>query len=167
MFQPTPPNPGAGNVLETNHAMPFTLGLAMLVSATFGTSTAAMVAVPVPQPFVPQAQTVEQYVRSYFADIPLMADIAQCESKFRQYGKNGKVLRGHNPDDIGVMQINQYYHRSRADKMDIDINSIEGNVAFARYLYEREGTMPWLSSSKCWAESKKDITTGPIAMNTK
>jgi|GEM_PF-811832 len=158
---PRRPNPGTGNVLETNHDMPFTLGLAMLVSATFGTSASAVV-IPVPQPFMPQAQTVKQYVESYFADIPIMVDIAQCESKFRQYGANGKVLRGNNPDDFGVMQVNQFYHRSTAEKLDIDINTIEGNVEYARYLYEREGTMPWISSSKCWATSKKDITTGPM-----
>lgn len=123
-----------------------------------------MVAVPAPQPFVPQAQTTEQYVRSYFADIPVMIDISRCESKFRQFGPNGKVLRGDNPDDFGIMQINQHYHRAEAEAMNLDINTIEGNVAFARFLYEREGTMPWLSSSRCWASSDRDITTGRLAV---
>ncbi len=151
---------------EKNHDMPLTLGLAMFVSAALGPSASSVAVPPMPQPFAPQAQTVEQYVRSYFADIPVMADIASCESKFRQFGADGKVKRGVNPDDVGVMQINQYYHGKEAAGMGINIMSIEGNVEFARFLYEREGTMPWLSSSKCWATSRADITTGPIASNS-
>lgn len=135
--------------------MSFSLGLAMLVSAAFGNnvalaSTTVPNAIPLPQAYLPKAQTVHEYVSSYFADIPVMVDIAGCESKFRQFDKNGNVLRGDVPQDVGVMQVNEYYHGKEAANLGIDLYTIEGNVEFARYLYEKEGTTPWLSSSKCW-----------------
>ena len=39
-------------------------------------------------------QSVEATVREYFADIPVMIEIARCESKFRQFADSGNVLRG-------------------------------------------------------------------------
>jgi len=97
--------------------------------------------------------TVEEYVDSYFADTPVLARIAHCESTLRHYGKNGTVIRGKkNPYDVGIMQINELYHGKTAKRLGIDLYSIEGNLAYARYLLEREGTAPWLSSVKCWGE---------------
>ena len=91
--------------------------------------------------------TVEEYVRNYFSDIPIMVEIARCESRFRQHDKNGKVLRGKvNTLDRGVMQINEYYHNDEADKLGYDLLTIEGNTAYARYLYEKYGVKPWKSS---------------------
>lgn len=82
-----------------------------------------------------------------------MVDIARCESTFRQFDKNGNVLRGvANRYDVGVMQINEYFHLEKSKKLGYDIYSIEGNMAYARYLYEREGARPWLASSNCWAK---------------
>ncbi len=94
---------------------------------------------------------VEDYVREYFSDIPVMIDIARCESTFRHYDKNGNVLRGVvNKSDIGVMQINTYYHGETAEKKGIDLYTLEGNLAYARDLYKRQGVKPWVHSSKCW-----------------
>ncbi len=97
--------------------------------------------------------TTEQLVTKYFSDIPIMIDIAYCESSFRQFNKNGSVLRGiENRYDVGVMQINEYFHLEKSKKLGYDIHSLEGNMAYARYLYEREGARPWLASSNCWAK---------------
>ena len=95
--------------------------------------------------------SVRGVVSEYFADIPDLVDVARCESRFRQFDKNGRVLRGAvNKSDIGVMQINEYYHGEKAEELGHDIYTIEGNLAYARFLYDREGLIPWLSSSKCW-----------------
>ena len=103
----------------------------------------------------PMTQSVvENYVNTYFSDIPVMADIAWCESRFRHYTESGNVLRGEVvPTDIGVMQINEYFHGDTAEALGIDIYSFAGNLAYARNLYEREGTTPWLPSVKCWGEN--------------
>lgn len=95
--------------------------------------------------------TFEQYVREYFKEDPILAEIAMCESTFRQYGSDGSVLTGRvNKSDVGVMQINKYYHLERAEKFGFDLDTIDGNMAYAKRLYKSEGTKPWNSSSKCW-----------------
>ena len=100
----------------------------------------------------------ETYVRNYFSDIPLLAEIARCESQFRQFDKNGKVLRGIAvSSDVGVMQINEYYHSDTLDKFGYNIYTLEGNLAYARNLYEREGSVPWKSSSKCWSKANTQL----------
>lgn len=97
---------------------------------------------------------VEKYVRSYFSDIPIMVEIAKCESRFRQFEKDGKVLRGEqNNLDFGVMQINDYYHGEDSEKLGLDTETLEGNTAYARFLYEKYGVQPWSSSSKCWSKT--------------
>ena len=98
-------------------------------------------------------ENVEKYVHDYFADIPILANIARCESHFRHVNKDGVVLRGRKDrDDIGVMQINRRYHADTAEKLELDIFRLEDNVAYARYLYEKQGAKPWMSSSACWAK---------------
>lgn len=96
--------------------------------------------------------TVEDVVKDYFKDIPVMVKVAKCESEFRQFDKSGKVLRGvQNSFDVGVMQINESYHLERSKKMDINIYSLAGNMEYARVLYNDSGTAPWSSSKACWS----------------
>ncbi len=102
--------------------------------------------------------TIETRVRDYFKDTPLLIEIAYCESRFRQYGKNGEVLRGEVvPEDIGVMQINAYFHEKAALKLGLDIYSLEGNLAYAKWLYEKEGSQPWQPSAKCWSKYNNEL----------
>jgi hypothetical protein len=102
--------------------------------------------------------TTEQYVRESFKDKPILAEIAKCESSFRQFDKEGKPLRGIvNSDDIGVMQINKYYHEDDATKMGLDIYTLQGNIEFAKILYGKYGDKPWVSSSPCWKKSQTDV----------
>jgi hypothetical protein len=129
--------------------MSFSLSVALAV-ATFlgGNSAPAMQSMP-------QAQSVKEYVQTYFADEPIMIEIARCESTFQQYDKDGSVHRGVvNDQDVGVMQINEHYHKDIAEKLGLDIYTIQGNVAYAQYLYEKKGTAPWSSSKACWSKTK-------------
>jgi len=99
---------------------------------------------------------VELAVKNYFSDIPIMIEIARCESRYRHYDKTGEVLHGVvNGGDRGVMQINEGYHLKTATKLGLDILTLEGNLAYARFLYETQGTRPWSSSSPCWGPSAK------------
>lgn len=102
----------------------------------------------------PKSITVEEYVSNYFSDIPIMVEVARCESRLRQYDSFGNVLRGEkNSLDRGVMQINEFYHNEDSERLGFDIMTLEGNTAYARYLYEKYGLSPWKSSSKCWMNS--------------
>jgi hypothetical protein len=99
--------------------------------------------------------TLEAYVREYFADEPILVEIAKCESTFRHFDKDGSVLRGKiNKSDIGIMQINEFYHGNQAKELGLDLYSLEGNLIFAKYLYEKYGVQPWQSSASCWKKSE-------------
>lgn len=105
---------------------------------------------------VTSSATVADQVKAYFSDMPILADVAKCESEYRQFDKNGQVLRGmQNSQDVGVMQINEFYHKATAQKLGLDLHTLEGNMAYARYLYEKEGTRPWNYSSACWSKNRE------------
>lgn len=97
-------------------------------------------------------KTVKEQVEEYFADVPMLIRVAECESRFRQFDENGNVFRGVVPSDVGVMQINEMYWGKTASKLGIDLYTTKGNMQYARYLYEKEGLDPWSSSEHCWAQ---------------
>jgi len=106
----------------------------------------------------PKTLTTQERVEEYFKDVPIMIDVARCESQFRQYNSNGTVLRGiANSQDVGVMQINEKYHATTALKLGLDIYSLEGNLDYGRYLYETQGTRPWVYSSPCWSKTREVV----------
>lgn len=105
---------------------------------------------------VKKTKTVKESVEEYFQDIPVLIDVARCESRFTQFNANGSILRGEaNRDDVGVMQINEKYHLETSKKLGLDIHTLEGNMAYGRYLYEKFGTDPWEYSSKCWKKHRE------------
>ncbi len=65
-----------------------------------------------------------------------MAEIVRCESGFKlkahnPYNKNGTT-------DSGLFQINST-HRAKAKKMGIDLDTIQGQFAYAKYLVSKNG----------------------------
>ncbi|MDO8579318.1 MAG: hypothetical protein Q7R72_00395 [bacterium] len=100
--------------------------------------------------------SVEAYVRDYFAKDPILAEIAKCESTFRQFDSRGNVIRGEvNKGDIGIMQINKYYHEEDAVKLGFDIYTFNGNLGYAKWLYAKYGDAPWNNSGKCWKKYRE------------
>ena len=109
---------------------------------------------------IPTNEGIEAQAKAYFKDTPILANIAFCESSYRQYDTNGKPLRGVvNKGDVGVMQINKYYQGDKAKALGDDLNTPEGNMAYAKYLYEKEGTKPWNSSSACWRSDEASASS--------
>lgn len=111
---------------------------------------------------------VEAEVRAYFADTPVMIAIAKCESNFTQFGKGGTPLHGGMGGKmIGIFQVYGDIHATYAHNRGMDIMTMEGNLAYAKHLYEREGTKPWLSSFPCWGKQVESaenmLTTGGTA----
>ena len=158
-----------GERLKLNNWLIFqatAFGIFMLASTVTGFSTPSMqpdtieVNIPAASSQVNKKEeikktiSVEQYVRTYFSDVPIMIEVARCESRFRQYDKSGSVLKGEqNSLDRGVMQINRYYHDDEAEALGYDLHTLEGNTAYARYLFEKFGAKPWKSSSPCWSKT--------------
>lgn len=82
-----------------------------------------------------------------------MAKVAFCESTHTQFSAPGVVHRGVvNSKDVGIFQINEKYHLKRSKDLGIDIYSIEGNMEYARILYEESGLQPWSASKPCWGK---------------
>lgn len=128
--------------------------LIFLASAVFGAPTTLSQS----EDFEPASnpETIEVYTEEYFKDTPILANIARCESRMRHLGQDGEILRGEvDADDIGVMQINTRYHQAQADELGIDIYSLNGNLAYAQYLYEKQGVRPWKASMPCWGKLAK------------
>ena len=102
------------------------------------------------------SKNVERFINDYFADIPILTDIAKCESRYRHLNSSGNILKGEeNTYDRGVMQINVLYHAKTAEKLGLNVHDLDDNVAYARYLYEKQGAKPWMSSSACWAKFRQ------------
>ncbi len=98
-----------------------------------------------------KVKTTEEIIAEHFADAPILIKIASCESHGQQFNADGSVLRGWmNPLDVGLMQINEKYHLSTAEKLGLDIYTLEGNADYAKYLYATQGVKPWIHSSHCW-----------------
>lgn len=77
-------------------------------------------------------------------------NIARCESGLRQFNDQGTVLISPTSDK-GLFQINQV-HWSEAKKRGIDLDTVDGNIAFAKILKEEGGTQPWFMSKNCWSK---------------
>lgn len=102
--------------------------------------------------------TLEAYVREYFKDTPELAEVAFCESTFRHFDNKGRVLKGEViSKDIGIMQINETYHAERSKKLGYDIYTLDGNLGYAKFLYEKQGIKPWNSSKRCWKPAVREL----------
>jgi hypothetical protein len=114
---------------------------------------------------------VEKEVRAYFEDVPELIEVAYCESRFRHQDSEGNLYRGVvNAKDVGVMQVNEYFHKEDSEKLGFDVHELKGNMAYAKYLYEKQGLKPWKASKPCWGEKvtqiRKDKETGiELALN--
>jgi hypothetical protein len=114
-------------------------------------ASSAVLADSAPSNVSAKISTVETYVRSYFKSMPILAEVARCESQFRQFNKDGEVLRGREVrQDVGVMQVNEFFHKDTAEKLGYDIYTLDGNLGYAKWLYQHQGTQPWQASAPCW-----------------
>ena len=88
------------------------------------------------------AQTpVEPWQGVHIADAPpVMLAIAYAES-----GGNQNLCDGVTGTHCGVFQLSSAI-RAQAKSMGINANTEAGNISFALYLYEKDGTLPWIAS---------------------
>lgn len=80
-----------------------------------------------------------------------MIDVARCESGLKQFNDNGSVLADHvYGTHVGLFQIWNRYDAD-AKKRGMDIYTAKGNIAYALYLYSKNGTRDWNESKTCWS----------------
>jgi hypothetical protein len=126
--------------------------LILLAGAAFTAPVALADSAAIVPPTVQNPETMREYVQEYFKDTPILAAIAECESHMRQFGKDGEVIKNPKSTAIGVMQIMSSLHIETAEELGLDITTTEGNLAYAQYLYDKQGTKPWNSSKSCWGK---------------
>ena len=146
------------------HPSSTTLTLSSTTPTTSTTTEAAATSTPA---IVNTNKGLEAKVHLQFADVPVMIEIARCESMFRQFDSQGRALDGGAGSMIGVFQINAPVHASFAKTLGMDIYTTDGNLAYARYLYNKSGTDPWVSSLGCWnatAYSVSESAGGALAL---
>jgi hypothetical protein len=115
----------------------------------------------------PQIAYAERIVEVPIKEMPpILERIMDCESGARvngkpvkgsrtHYDKNGQIITNSNGNstDIGIAQINTYYHGKQATKMGFDLTKEQDNIAFAIWLFETQGSEPWSASRSCWLSS--------------
>jgi hypothetical protein len=95
--------------------------------------------------------SVARAVSVFFKEAPVMVEVARCESGLRQFNEWGEVLRGGAGQGmIGLFQLHERYHRAEALTRGYNIDTLLGNMGYARELYREQGSTPWLSSAHCW-----------------
>jgi hypothetical protein len=70
------------------------------------------------------------------------------------------VIKNPTSTAVGAFQIMASIHADfAAKKLGLDVYSLEGNAAYAKYLFDKQGTVPWDSSKPCWSKSQayKDL----------
>jgi hypothetical protein len=131
------------------------------IATTTPTPPVAVATTTTPIPTLQTNDGVEARVRQYFADAPIMIEIARCESGFREFGPSGQPLNGGSGGMIGIFQINAAVHSAYAKSLGLDIDTVEGNIGYARLLYAEDGTSPWLASISCWGSGSSSSATTP------
>jgi hypothetical protein len=94
-----------------------------------------------------------------------MIAIAKCESGFRQFTSSGKPLYGGlGGQMIGVFQFHTTSHTTRARSLGYDLGMLDGNLAYARYLYNQAGTDPWWERCSLNRPPKLQLITGRLEL---
>jgi hypothetical protein len=110
----------------------------------------------------PSRTETEAAVRSFFKDTPVMIEIARCESNFRQFTDAGNVLRGGSAGGmVGVFQFFESIHSVPAKTLGFDLKTLDGNLGYAKHLFETQGTTPWNSAKSCWNVPSVSESTKP------
>ena len=143
--------------MKTNRALTSIIAVVVICTGyatpTFASTTTRSVpsaTVTSTKPIVVFADQVaaEKKVREFFKATPAMVEIARCESKFRQYTDSGNPLRSNGM--IGVFQFYESIHAPGAKALGLDLATLDGNLGYAKHVYETEGTTPWNGSRFCW-----------------
>ena len=93
---------------------------------------------------------MREAISDYFEDdAEMMTRIAYCESKLRQFNERGRVVRNPVSPDYGVFQIHKPTWGHEADKLGLDIYTVEGNIEMADYILKTQGIAAWRASAAC------------------
>lgn len=119
-----------------------------------------------PIPAISTPAEIELAVKMIFADAPIMISVAKCESGFRQFNNDGTPLVGYGRY-TGVFQIDKNIHAEYAKSLGMDIETIDGNLAYARRLYDQKGAQPWPTCAVMALPLKSNLKLGDQSAEVK
>ena len=93
-------------------------------------------------------ETIERLARKYHQSVKVAKAIIHCESKGKQSARNYQAVVG---VDIGMWQLNSYYHSKSAARMGFDIYKSADNLEYGFVLLSEQGLLPWSASKYCWS----------------
>lgn len=103
----------------------------------------------VPSPVLAPAEYVNQTLKR----------ICSCESTGNpdnepiQFNEDGNVLQGkRHPADHGACQINLDVWYEKSVALNYDVDTTDGNIRMANYIWSIRGTRDWNASRSCWAK---------------
>lgn len=143
----------------------FTFAILTFATLSFPTATESVpvevekfevIPLPVTEPIATATVPLKKKVQAAPALDPTLKRICSCESQGRpdreprQFNADGSVLRGKiNPKDVGMCQISETYWLDMANKLGYNLETSEGNIRMANYIYEKQGAKPWVWSVSC------------------
>lgn len=100
------------------------------------------------------AEEEEVVLRSELKPICACESVGNPNEEPRQFNADGSVIRGRiDPDDTGMCQINKRYWLAKAQSLGYDIETEQGNIQMANWIYDQSGTQPWKWSKPCWSKT--------------
>lgn len=81
---------------------------------------------------------------------PIMIKVARCESGIRQFDDKGQIIKNPVTPDYGLFQINLPSHEKKLEELKLDYRELDDNIAYAKYLFDKNGLRDWQMSAKCW-----------------
>jgi hypothetical protein len=125
-------------------------------------NVAEAVSSPVSRPILPLSSPPSTETDKW-PGYPLLERISACESTGdvnatpRQFLPDGSVLWGNGPTtgkpmkrDEGILQVNSWVWGKLAASMGDDLATEAGNLAFGKWLFDKQGSEPWNASKGCW-----------------
>lgn len=94
-------------------------------------------------------EAISRYARLYKVDETLMKKIIRCESRFKIKARNTEAVVG---VDVGLGQINTFYHDKEMKRMGLDIRNVTDNIEYMAYLMAKNGTSDYQASKHCWSK---------------
>jgi len=91
--------------------------------------------------------TLASLAKKYAINANLASNIIECESQWHPHATGTMAYVG---IDVGLWQINTYFHSKTATKMGLDIYNPVDNLEYGVWLLSKYGTQPWSATRKCW-----------------
>ena len=94
-------------------------------------------------------QKITKLALEYHVNPAVVHAIISCESEYKSSAIGKMAVIG---QDIGIWQINSYFHEEAAKERGLNIYNSNDNLRYGMILLFEKGTQPWKASRTCWSK---------------